>query len=191
VGTVERSIEVDVPLSVAYNQWTQFEDFPRFMEGVEEIRQINESHLFWRVKLAGVTREFHAEIVEQRPDERIAWRSSEGVMHAGVATFQRIDADRTRVMVQIREEPDGVTERVGEALGMLDRRVNGDLERFKAMLEARGSETGAWREQIERHGARRFDRGDEAPADADTVQAPTEATAGSPGPTPIRRQGGF
>jgi uncharacterized membrane protein len=191
VGTVERSIEVDVPLSVAYNQWTQFEDFPRFMEGVEEIRQINDSHLFWRVNLAGVTREFHAEIVEQRPEERIAWRSSEGVMHSGVATFHRIAPDKTRIMVQIREEPDGVTERLGEALGMLDRRVKGDLERFKAMLEERGKETGAWRGQIERQGARRFDRPGEAPPDADTVARPGEASAGSPGPTPVRRQAGF
>jgi uncharacterized membrane protein len=191
MGTVERSIEVGVPLSVAYNQWTQFEDFPRFMEGVEEIRQINDTHLFWRVKLAGTTREFHAEIVEQRPDERIAWRSSEGAMHAGVVTFQPIDEDHTRVMVQIREEPDGVTERLGEALGMLDRRVMGDLERFKAMVEAHGAEDGDRRAETDR--MRRFERtaGEEAPADADTVAQPSEAGAGSPGPTPVRQQAGF
>jgi uncharacterized membrane protein len=185
MGTVERSIEVGVPRSVAYNQWTQFEDFPRFMEGVEEIKQINDTHLFWRVKLAGTTREFHAEIVEQRPDERIAWRSSEGAMHAGIATFEPVDADRTRVSVQIREEPDGVTERLGEALGTLDRRVQGDLERFKAMLESRGAE--------DRARQRRFERtaGEEAAAGADTVPTPSEATAGSPGPTPVRQQAGF
>jgi uncharacterized membrane protein len=159
VGTVERSIEVDVPLSVAYNQWTQFEDFPRFMEGVEEIRQINDSHLFWRVKLAGVTREFHAEIVEQRPDERIAWRSSEGAMHAGVVAFHRLGASRTKIDVRIDEEPEGVSERLGEAGQTLDRRVEGDLGRFKRMMESRDG----WQAEIERSGGR-FERAAEAPA---------------------------
>jgi uncharacterized membrane protein len=192
MGSVERSIEVNVPVSVAYNQWTQFEQFPRFMQGVEEIHQVNDAHLFWRVNLAGVPREFHAEVVEQRPDERIAWRSSEGAMHAGVVTFHRLSDDRTRIMVRIEEQPDGVAERLGEAIGLLDRRVKGDLERFKAMIEERGSETGAWRGEIERRDGRRFERsGAEAPADADTIATPTEATAGSPGPTPIRRQGGL
>jgi uncharacterized membrane protein len=162
------------------------------MQGVEEIHQVNDAHLFWRVNLAGVPREFHAEIVEQRPDERIAWRSAEGAMHAGVVTFHRLSDDRTRIKVQIQEEPEGVAERLGEAICLLDRRVKGDLERFKAMIEGRGTETGAWRGEIERRGAGRFDRsGAEAPPDADTVAAPREATAGSPGPTPIRRQGGL
>jgi uncharacterized membrane protein len=139
MGTVERSIEVSVPLSAAYNQWTEFEQFPRFMEGVEEIRQVDDNHLYWRVKLAGTTREFHAEVVEQRPDERIAWRSSEGVMHAGVVTFHPLGDAQTRVTAQIQEEPEGLAERVGETLGMLDRRVQGDLSRFKAMIEREGA----------------------------------------------------
>jgi uncharacterized membrane protein len=160
MGTVERSIEVNVPLSTAYNQWTQFQDFRRFMEGVEEIRQVHEHHLYWRVQLAGVTREFHAEIVEQRPDERIAWRSSEGAMHAGVVTFQRLGEDRTKIDVRIAEEPEGVSERLGEGGGALDRRVAGDLERFKRMMESREG----WQAEIERPG--RFERAAEAPAPA-------------------------
>jgi uncharacterized membrane protein len=182
VGTVERSIEVDVPPSTAYNQWTQFEQFPRFMEGVEEIHQISDAHLLWRVKLAGMTREFHAEVVEQRPEERIAWRSSEGAMHSGVVTFQRLGESQTRVSVKIEEEPEGVAERMGEALGLLDRRVKGDLERFKRMIEHGG-----------RDGTRRFERsGEEAPPDADTIAPPREATAGSAtGSPPLRRQAGF
>jgi uncharacterized membrane protein len=182
MGTVERNIDVDVPPSTAYNQWTQFEQFPRFMEGVEEIRRISDAHLFWRVNLAGMTREFHAEVVEQRPDERIAWRSSEGAMHSGVVTFQPLGDSQTRISVKIEEEPDGVAERLGEALGLLDRRVKGDLERFKRMIERSG-----------RDPARRFERGgEEAPPDADTVTQPHEATAGSAtGSPPLRRQAGF
>jgi uncharacterized membrane protein len=182
MGTVERSIEVDVPPATAYNQWTQFEEFPRFMEGVEEIRQISDAHLLWRVKLAGMTREFHAEVVEQRPEERIAWRSSEGATHSGVVTFQRLGDSETRISVKIEEEPDGVAERLGEALGLLDQRVKGDLERFKRMIE-----------RSARDGARRFERsGEEAPADADTVATPHEASVGSTtGSPPLRRQAGF
>jgi uncharacterized membrane protein len=159
MGTVERSIEVNVPLSTAYNQWTQFQDFPRFMEGVEEIRQVHDHHLYWRVKLAGVTREFHAEIVEQRPDERVAWRSSEGAMHAGVVTFHALGDGRTRIDVRIDEEPEGVSERLGEDGPTLDRRVEGDLGRFKRMMESRDR----WHAEIERLGGR-FERGAEAPA---------------------------
>src|SRR3954470_1647025 len=111
MATVERTIEVNVPVSTAYNQWTQFQDFPRFMEGVEEIRQVHEHHLYWRVELAGGPREFHAEIVEQRPDERVAWRSSEGAMHAGVVTFHRLGQHCTRISARIHEDPEGVAER--------------------------------------------------------------------------------
>src|SRR3954470_2354664 len=159
MGTVERSIEVNVPLSTAYNQWTRFQDFPRFMEGVEEIRQVHDCHLYWRVKLAGVTREFHAEIVEQRPDERIAWRSSEGAMHTGTVTFHRLAPSRTKIDVRIAEEPEGVGERRGEGGGTLDRRVEGDLARFKRMMESRdGSQA-----EIERPGGR-FERAADAEA---------------------------
>jgi uncharacterized membrane protein len=132
MGAVERSIDVDVPLSTAYNLWTQFEQFPRFMEGVEQVEQYNDANLYWRVRQAGTTREFHAEIVEQRPEERVAWRSSEGAMHAGEVTFHRLADGRTHIRVRIEEEPDGD----GEAMRALDRRVGSDLERFKAMVEA-------------------------------------------------------
>jgi uncharacterized membrane protein len=157
MGTVERSIQVNVPPSTAYEQWARFEAFPQFMEGVEEISQID-AHLFWRVKLAGRTREFHAEVVEQRPDERIAWRSSEGAMHSGVVTFHSVGDSQTRVSVTIQEEPDGVAERVGEALGLLEQRVEGDLERFKRMMETREG----WHAEIERPGGR-FERAAEVP----------------------------
>lgn len=160
MATVERSIDVNVPVSIAYNQWTQFQDFPRFMEGVEEIRQVHEHHLYWRVKLAGVTREFHAEIVEQRPDERIAWRSSEGAMHAGVVTFHRLGASRTKIDVRIAEEPEAVSERLGEDGEALDRRVEGDLWRFKRMMESRDG----WQAEIDGSGGRFERAAEEAPA---------------------------
>ena len=196
MSTIEQSIDVQVPLSTAYNQWTQFEEFPKFMEGVEEIRQTDDTHTHWRTKIGGVAREFDAEITEQRPDERVAWRSTSGTTHAGVVTFHRLDDATTRVLVQLEDEPEGVAEKVGDALGVLKRRVKGDLERFKEMIEARGSETGAWRGEVsagaQQAGGGRFAReGDTAPADADIAPTGTEASAGSPGPTPTRGQAGL
>ncbi len=149
MSTIEESIEVAVPVSTAYNQWTQFEEFPRFMEGVEEIRQLSETRLHWKTKIAGVEREFEAEITEQHPDHRIAWHSVAGTEHAGVVTFHRISDDTSRIMLQLDSEPEGAVEKVGDALGILKRRVKGDLERFKQMIESRGSETGAWRGDVE------------------------------------------
>jgi uncharacterized membrane protein len=192
MGHVEESIEVAVPLSVAYNQWTQFEEFPNFMEGVEQVRQLDDAHLHWRTRIAGVTRDFDAQITEQRPDERIAWRSTEGTTHAGDVTFQRVDDGRTRIAVRIDEEPDDLIEKVGDVLGLLRRRVKGDLERFKEMIEARGHETGAWRGELGGSEERRFNRaGEEAPMDADLGPGGTEATSGSPGDIPVREQGGL
>jgi uncharacterized membrane protein len=144
MSTIEESIEVAVPVRTAYDQWTQFEEFPRFMEGVEEIRQIDDTHIHWKTKIAGVQREFDAEITEQHPDHRIAWRSTSGTDHAGVVTFHRLDDDTSRIMLQLATEPEGAVEKVGDALGVVKRRVKGDLERFKAMIEERGTETGAW-----------------------------------------------
>jgi uncharacterized membrane protein len=138
VSSIEQSIDVDVPVRTAYNQWTQFEEFPQFMEGVEEIRQTDETHLHWRTKVAGKEKEFDARITEQVPDERVAWTSEEGADHAGVVTFHRIGEDRTRVMVQMDIAPDGVVEKVGDALGLVKKRVSGDLDRFKEMIESRG-----------------------------------------------------
>ena len=138
MATIEQSIEVEVPVRTAYNQWTQFEEFPQFMEGVEEVRQLDDSHLHWVAEFGGTPHEWDAEITEQIPDERVAWRSTGGKDNAGVVTFHRLDDDRTRVMVQMDYEPEGIKEKVGDALGFADRRVKGDLERFKELIEARG-----------------------------------------------------
>jgi uncharacterized membrane protein len=145
MSNVEKSIEVEVPASTAYNQWTQFEEFPRFMEGVEAVSQLDDRHLRWRAEIGGKTVEWKAEISEQIPDKRIAWRSVEGARNAGVVTFHRLSDDRTRIMLQLDYEPDGAIERVGDWLGVASRRVQGDLERFKTFIESRGQETGAWR----------------------------------------------
>ncbi len=152
MSTVEESIDVRVPLNTVYNQWTQFETFPSFMEGVEEIRQLDDRRLHWKTKIAGVEREFDAEITEQKPDERVAWRSTSGTNHAGVVTFHRLDDDQTRVMVQLDTEPEGIVEKAGDALGIAKRRVKGDLDRFKEMIESRGGETGEWRGEVKRPG---------------------------------------
>lgn len=146
----EHAIEVDVPLSVAYNQWTQFEEFPRFMEGVEKVEQVSDTMLRWEAEIAGVTEKWNAEITEQTPDHRIAWRSTSGAKNAGVVTFHRISDDTTRVMLQIEYDPQGFIENVGAALGIVQGRMRGDLERFKNFIEERQTETGAWRGTIPR-----------------------------------------
>jgi uncharacterized membrane protein len=148
MSTIEQSIDVDVPVRTAYDQWTQFEEFPKFMEGVEEIRQVDDTHLHWRTKIAGKVKEFDAVITEQTPDQRIAWTSEDGPEHAGVVTFHRLGEGQTRVMVQMDYEPQGAAEKVGDALGLVKRRVKGDLERFKELIEDRGTETGAWRGEV-------------------------------------------
>lgn len=152
MATVEKSIEVNVPISTAYNQWTQFEDFPAFMEGIEEVRQVDDTHLHWRAEVAGKDKEWDAEITEQIPDQRIAWRSTTGALNAGVVTFHHISDEVTRIMLQMDYEPEGMTENVGNMLGVFTRRVEGDLERFKAFLESQGHETGAWRGKVEQPG---------------------------------------
>ena len=149
MSNIEQSIDVAVPVRTAYNQWTQFEEFPRFMEGVEQVRQIDDTHLHWHTKVAGREKEFDAEITEQTPDQRIAWTSTEGAEHAGVVTFHRTGEDETRVMVQLDVEPDGLAEKAGDALGLVQRRVKGDLERFKELIEGRGTESGAWRGEVD------------------------------------------
>ncbi|MDQ3867244.1 MAG: SRPBCC family protein [Actinomycetota bacterium] len=147
--TIEQSVEVNVPVGTAYNQWTQFEEFPRFMEGVESVTQLDDTHLRWVAEIAGKRHEWEAEITEQRPDERVAWRSIDGKTNAGVVTFHRIDDATTRIMLQMDWEPEGAVERAGAAAGADERRVKGDLERFKEMIEGRGQETGAWRGEVE------------------------------------------
>ena len=149
MATIEESIEVDVPVRTAYNQWTQFEEFPRFMEGVKQIRQLDDTHLHWVVEHNGQEHEFDTEISEQRPDERVAWTTTDGKSHAGVVTFHRLDDNRSRIMVQMKWEPEGVLESLGAALGSDNRRVKADLERFKETIEGRGTESGAWRGEVE------------------------------------------
>jgi uncharacterized membrane protein len=148
---VEEGIEVEVPVTTAYNQWTQFEKFPRFMEGVEEVRQLDETRLYWRARIAGVEREWEAEITEQAPDERVAWTSTAGSHTSGVVTFHRLDDNTSRVMLQLKFEPDDFVESMGDALQFVKRRAKGDLERFKVFIETLGTETGAWRGEVERH----------------------------------------
>ena len=149
MAAIEEAIEIGVPVRTAYNQWTQFEDFPRFMEGVEEIRQLDDRRLHWVAQVAGKRKEWEAEITEQHPDHRIAWRATDGAPNAGVVTFHRIADDRSRVSVQMEYEPEGAAEKAGDLLGVASRRVRGDLDRFKELVEAQGRETGAWRGEIE------------------------------------------
>ena len=145
---LEKTIEVDVPVSTAYNQWTQFEDFPRFMEGVEEVRQLDDRHLRWVAEIGGVQKSWEAEIIEQLPDQRIVWQSQDGPYNAGAVSFAPVDEGRTRASLTIEYEPENLGEKIGDALGFVSRRVEGDLKRFKEFIEARGQETGAWRGKI-------------------------------------------
>ena len=148
MSTLEKSIEVSVPVRTAYNQWTQFEEFPRFMEGVKEVKQLDDKRLHWKAEIAGQEKEWIAEITEQTPDQRIAWTSRGGAINGGVVTFHRLSDARSKVMLQLEYAPQGVVESVGDALGVVSLRVQGDLERFKEFIEKRGRETGAWRGQV-------------------------------------------
>lgn len=149
--SVTKSIDVSVPITTAYNQWTQFESFPEFMGGVESIAQTDATHSHWITKVGGVTREFDTEITEQHPDERVAWKSTDGTTHAGVVTFHRISDDETKVTVQLDWAAEGVVEKAGAAIGIDDHQVKADLDRFKTFIESRGSETGAWRGDVSNH----------------------------------------
>ena len=150
MATIEESIEVNVPVSTAYNQWTQFEEFPTFMEGVESVQQLDDAHLRWVAEIGGKRREWEAEISEQKPDERVAWKATSGHGNSGVVTFHRLDDNRSRVTVQMEHEAEGLTEQLGSVLGSDSRQVKSDLERFKQLIESRGRETGAWRGEVER-----------------------------------------
>jgi uncharacterized membrane protein len=154
MSTIEQSIDVQVPVRTAYDQWTQFEQFPRFMEGVEEVRQLDDTHTHWVTKVGGKTKEFDAVITEQHPDERIAWTAEDGPEHAGVVTFHRLGDGETRVMLQMDYEPEGAVEKVGDALGVVKHRVKGDLERFKELVEAQGGASGAWRGEVDQSATR-------------------------------------
>ena len=149
MASVQESVDVDVPIKVAYDQWTQFESFPSFMDGVEEVRQIDDTHLHWRAKVAGHEVQWDAVITEQIPDERVAWKATDGKANAGVVTFHRLSDSSSRVMVQIEHEAEGIMEKVGSALGADTREVKNSLERFKDLVEHRGQATGAWRGDVE------------------------------------------
>jgi uncharacterized membrane protein len=146
--TYRESIDIDLPIRTVYNQWTQFEQFPKFMEGVHEVRQLDDTRLEWVAEIAGQKREWEAKIVEQEPDRRIAWMSVGGATNSGVVEFESIPDDRTRVTLQIEFEPDDTMEKIGDTLNFVERRVQGDLERFKEFIEERGHETGAWRGEV-------------------------------------------
>lgn len=145
---VERSITVDVPVTTVYNQWTQFEEFPRFMSAVEEVRQEGDTHLFWKANIGGKTVEWEAEITEQEPDSRIAWKSTTGAHNAGIVTFEPAGAGGTVVNLTLEYEPQGFVENVGSTVGIVGSAVESDLERFKEFIESRGTETGAWRGEV-------------------------------------------
>ncbi len=150
MSTITQSIDVEVPVTTAYNQWTQFESFPQVMEGVEEIRQVDATHNHWVVKVGGATREFDATVTEQHPDERVAWKSDSGPQHAGVVTFHKLSDTTSRVTAQMDIDPEGFLEKVGDKFGVIEGRVKSDLERFKDFIESRGGETGAWRGDVPR-----------------------------------------
>ena len=145
MSQIIESIDVDVPVRIAYDQWTQFESFPRFMEGVESVEQLDDRTLRWTAQIAGAKKTWTAKITEQTPDQRIAWTSIQGAQNAGVVTFHRLDDRKTRVTLQLDVEPEGPVESVGDALGFVQRQAKGDLERFKEFIESQGVATGAWR----------------------------------------------
>ena len=149
MAEITKSIDVNVPVRTAYNQWTQFESFPRFMEGVEQVQQLDSTHLHWKTNINGKSDEYDAVITEQIPDERVAWKSTTGQPNAGVVTFHRLGEDQTRVTVQISWEPEGLTEKVGSMFGFDDRQIQGDLDNFKKFIEERGAPTGAWRGEVD------------------------------------------
>ena len=150
MAQVIEAIDVDVPVDTAYNQWTQFESFPKFLSFVESIEQIDDTHNHWTVRIGGVERQFDAEITEQHPDERVAWKSTDGTTNAGVVTFHKLSDSTSRVAVQIDWKPEGAVEKVGDVLGFDERSVKKDLQHFKEFIEQSAGETGAWRGDVPR-----------------------------------------
>jgi uncharacterized membrane protein len=148
MAQVEKEIEVNVPVRQVYNQWTQFEEFPHFMEGVKSVQQLDDRRLHWCSSVGGREKEWDAEIREQVPDQRIVWRSIDGEDNAGMVSFIPVDGDHTRVRLQMSYQPDGFVESAGDALGFMTRRVEGDLKRFRDFIEERGRATGAYRETL-------------------------------------------
>jgi uncharacterized membrane protein len=149
MARVEESIDINVPVTTAYNQWTQFEEFPRFMDGVQSVKQIDDTHLHWVAEIGGKREEWDAEITHQEPDRKVAWRALDGRFNSGTVTFEPLGDNQTRINVIVEHETEGLTEALGSALGADSRKVKGDLERFKEFVESRGTETGAWRGEVE------------------------------------------
>jgi uncharacterized membrane protein len=185
---VEKSIDVNLPIRTVYDQWTQFEEFPLFMEGVKEVRQLGDNRLHWVAEIAGKTKEWEALILEQKPDLLISWKSTSGAENSGHVTFTTV-GDATRVTARMVYDTDNWVEAVGDALGMVDRRVQGDLERFKHFIETRGVETGAWRGEIHQGHVERA----ETPSSASPTTAagfgaatPTTGISSSGSPSSIR-----
>jgi uncharacterized membrane protein len=172
MAAVTESVDVAVPVRTAYNQWTQFEDFPMFMEGVEEVVQLGDTQLKWVAEVSGKRQEWTAQIVEQRPDQEVAWRAIEGKGNSGVVTFEPLGAEETRITVQLDWQPEGVTENVGAAIGLDDRQVARDLDRFKELIESRGSESGAWRGEVAGGTRVDTDLGDTAMGTTGTTNTP-------------------
>jgi uncharacterized membrane protein len=148
MAEVKESVEVNVPVSTAYNQWTQFEEFPNFMEKVESVTQLDDTHLRWVAEIGGKREEWKAEITQQVPDEIIAWRAIEGQENSGIVRFEPLGPDRTRIDVTLTWEPEGLAEAAADKVGLTDRAVNVDLERYKELVESRGVESGAWRGEV-------------------------------------------
>jgi uncharacterized membrane protein len=146
--TIKESIQVNVPVTTAYNQWTQFEDFPKFMESVESVEQVDDTHLRWVAEVSGERREWQAEIIDQVPDQKVAWRAVDGSGPNGVVTFEPLGEDKTMVVVEMSYEPEGLKEQLGAKIGLDSRQVSQDLERFKQLIETLGGETGAWRGEV-------------------------------------------
>jgi uncharacterized membrane protein len=146
---IEKTFDINCPVRTVYNQWTQFEDFPRFMDGVKEVRQLDDTHLHWRATIAGKDKEWDAEIVEQVPDQRIAWRSTSGAPNAGTVRFEPLNKERTRVQLTMEYQPQNAIEKVGDAVGLVSKKVEDAVEKFKDLVEKRGAETGAWRGEVQ------------------------------------------
>lgn len=153
MATVQKSIDVNVPLSQAYNQWTQFEEFPHFMSGVESVRQIDDTTVHFSTSIGGVKREYDARIALQEPDHLVTWESLEEPRNAGTVRFEPLGADQTKVTVELIWEPDSAAEKIGAAVGLDSRQVASDLQRFKKFIEERDVETGAWRGRVDPGGA--------------------------------------
>ncbi len=148
MATIEKTVEVDVPVRTAYDQWTQFEEFPHFMEGVKAVRQLDDKRLEWHAEVLGKDVTWNAEITQQIPDERITWKSTSGAWNAGAVSFTPLSVSRTKVSLVLEYEPEGVAENAASALGLVSARVDGDLKRFKKFIEERGLATGQWRGEI-------------------------------------------